>query len=211
MSADPRQLRHPAMPLGALRLFGRRVMLRPLNPTDFAQWTEVRIRNEAWLTKWEPRRVVSMHDPIRHRDAFAARCSHRDRERQAGTAFGFGLFVDHHFAGEVNLNNVTRGASQNATIGYWIDQARAGNRYVAEGVVVVARYAFDELRLHRLEIGIVPRNRNSRRVMETLALREEGVAQRLVEINGVWEDHVRYAFTAEEWDQRRAELTDRWL
>jgi hypothetical protein len=27
----------------------------------------------------------------------------------------------------------------------------------------------------------------------------------------VWEDHVRYGFTAEEWNSRRAELTAAWL
>ena len=35
--------------------------------------------------------------------------------------------------------------------------------------------------------------------MEKLGIREEGIAQRFLEINGVWEDHVRYGFTAEEW------------
>jgi ribosomal-protein-alanine N-acetyltransferase len=80
-----------------------------------------------------------------------------------------------------------------------------------ESVAVVTRFAFDDLRLHRLQIAIIPRNRNSRRVMEKLRYREEGVALRYLEINGVWEDHVRYAITAEEWDERRAELTATWL
>ena len=44
----------------------------------------------------------------------------------AGVAYGFGVFVDHRLAGEVNLNSVLRGAMQSATVGYWIDQARAG-------------------------------------------------------------------------------------
>ncbi len=126
-----------------------------------------------------------------------------------GVAYGFGLFVDNAFAGEVNLNNVVRGALQSGTIGYWIDRARAGQRYVAEAVVVLARFAFEELQLHRLEICIVPRNANSRRVMEELAIREEGVAQRYLEINGMWEDHVRYGITVEEWAVRRDELADR--
>jgi len=65
--------------------------------------------------------------------------------------------------------------------------------------------------LHRLEINIVPRNTNSRRVMEKLDLRVEGVAVRMLEINGVWEDHVRYAITAEEWQARALELRQRWL
>ena len=95
--------------------------------------------------------------------------------------------------------------------GYWIDQRKAGQRYIAEGVVVLAKFAFEQLHLHRLEVCIVPRNHNSRRVMETLEFREEGVAQRFLEINGTWEDHVRYGFTAEEWETRREELSATWL
>ena len=80
-----------------------------------------------------------------------------------------------------------------------------------ESVAVVMRFAFDDLRLHRLQIAIIPRNRNSRRVMEKLELREEGVALRYLEINGMWEDHVRYAITAEEWVERRQEIQQAWL
>ena len=96
-------------------------------------------------------------------------------------------------------------------VGYWIDQRHAGNRYIAEGVRSCCRFAFEELHLHRLEICIVPRNTNSRRVMEVLAIREEGVALRYLEINGTWEDHMRYAITAEEWQARRDELDRNWL
>ena len=68
------------------------------------------------------------------------------------------------------------------------------------------RYAFDELHLHRIEAAIVPRNAPSRRVADKLGLRDEGVARRLLQIRGVYEDHVRYAITAEEWAERRDEL-----
>jgi [ribosomal protein S5]-alanine N-acetyltransferase len=200
---------HPA--LNGLRLYGRRVLLRPLTSSDFTAWSEVRRRNRDWLTPWEPRRPASQGDPADSRDAFAARCSARDRERSAGTGFAFGLFVDAAFAGEVNLANVQRGPIQTATVGYWIDQQRAGHGYVAEGVVVLMRYAFEHLQLHRLEVCIVPRNHNSRRVMDKLDVREEGVAVRMLEIDGVWEDHVRYGFTLEEWRERCDDLTAAWL
>jgi ribosomal-protein-alanine N-acetyltransferase len=78
-------------------------------------------------------------------------------------------------------------------------------------VVLVTRYAFDQLRLHRVQVSIVPRNIASRRVMEKLKFRDEGIAERYLEINGVWEDHVRYAMTFEEWVERRDELVDAWL
>jgi [ribosomal protein S5]-alanine N-acetyltransferase len=196
---------------GAVRLYGRRVMLRPLVAGDWPQWAEVRARNDQWLTVWEPLRPANLLDPTRDREAFMARCNARDRDRHAGVAYGFGVFIGAAFAGEINLNGVARGALQSGTIGYWIDQQMAGNRYIAEGVVAVMRFAFEQLHLHRLEICIVPRNANSRRVVEVLAVREEGIAQRFLEINGTWEDHVRYGITAEEWSARRDELSSAWL
>jgi ribosomal-protein-alanine N-acetyltransferase len=201
---------HPSLPSAAIRLYGQRVMLRPLSPPDWPHWSEVRQRNEQWLTPWEPLRQANLLDPTRDREAFMSRCSARDRDRQMGIAYGFGLFVGDAFAGEVNLNNVARGALQSGTVGYWIDQRHAGHRYVAEAVVVLCRFAFEQLHLHRLEICIVPRNHNSRRVMEVLRIREEGVALRFLEINGTWEDHVRYGITAEEWQERREELAAAW-
>jgi ribosomal-protein-alanine N-acetyltransferase len=48
-------------------------------------------------------------------------------------------------------------------------------------------------------------------VAEKLALREEGTALRYLEINGVWEDHVRYAITAEDWAERSEELLAQWV
>ena len=203
---------HPARPTSVgLRLYGRRVVLRPLVPQDFTGWSEVRRRNGEWLTVWEPVKLPHHPDPETNREVFAARCGARDRERLAGSQYAFGIFVDGAFAGEINLNNVVRGAFQSATIGYWIDKARAGRSFMSEAVVVLSQFAFEELGLHRIEVCIIPRNANSRRVMEKLRFREEGIAERFLEINGVWEDHVRYGFTREEWDERRDSLIAEWL
>lgn len=192
-------------------LFGRRVLLRPLVVTDFEAWREVRRRNVDWLTKWEPARIPGQPDVVEDKDAFAARCSARQRERQLGTGFGFGLFVHGEFAGEINLSSVQRGPFQSAYVGYWIDEKHAGNGYVPEGLVVLARFVFEDLNLHRIQIAIIPRNHASRRVVEKLKIRDEGVALRYLEINGRWEDHIRYAMTAEEWWERRDELVAEWL
>jgi len=203
---------HPSRPpTSMLRLYGRRVVLRPLVPEDFAAWSEVRLRNGDWLTQWEPRRLQFQPDPETDRDVFTARCGARERERQSGTQYSFGVFTDGRFAGEVNLNNVTRGALQSATIGYWIDRDRAGQGLIPEAVVASMRFAFEDLHLHRIEICIIPRNSASRRVVQKIGLRDEGTALRFLEINGTWEDHVRYGFTVEEWDARRGELVSTWL
>ena len=192
-------------------LRGKRVTLRPLTVSDFSQWNEVRIRNREWLEKWEPRRPIGAPDVVESRSAFAARCRARDRERQLGTGFGFGIFVGPRFCGEINLNGVQRGPFQSSYVGYWVDEACAGHSYVPEAVVVVTRHGFEDLGLHRIQIAIIPRNKASRRVMEKVDYREEGIAVRYLEINGVWEDHVRYAITSEEWRERRSELLREWV
>ncbi len=128
-----------------------------------------------------------------------------------GSGYGFGIFVDGRFCGEINLNSIQRGPFQNAYIGYWMDEAMAGNSYTPEAVVVLLQFAFEELGLHRIQISIIPRNTASRRVVAKLAIREEGIAQRYLEINGTWEDHIRFAITSEEWSERREEFLRDWI
>jgi ribosomal-protein-alanine N-acetyltransferase len=194
-----------------LELACRRVLLRPLTTSDFDAWREVRGRNREWLTKWEPRPISGHPDVTVDRRAFAARCGARDRERQLGSGYGFGIFLGEQLVGEINISNIQRCPFQNAYVGYWIDEAHAGQGYMPEATVAVLRFAFEDLGLHRVQISIIPRNQASRRVVEKLALRDEGIAQRYLEINGVWEDHIRYAITTEEWEDRRRELLEAWI
>jgi ribosomal-protein-alanine N-acetyltransferase len=195
----------------SLELVGRRVLLRPLALSDFEAWREVRRRSRDWLVKWEPKPIPGQPDAADDRRVFAARCGARDRERQLGSGYGFGIFVGDRFAGEINVSSIQRGPFQNAYIGYWIDEAMAGHSYIPEAAALVFRFAFEELALHRLQIAIIPRNRPSHRVAEKLGVRNEGTAIRYLEINGIWEDHVRYAITVEEWVERREQYIRDWL
>jgi ribosomal-protein-alanine N-acetyltransferase len=189
-------------------LSGGRVYLRPLRAQDFAAWREVRLASREWLEPWEPRPEPGAADPVMDVDAFRARCAAWDRQRQFDNAYGFGLFrnADDRLLGEISLGTVHRGPFQSASIGYWVDRRAAGHGYVPEGVALVIEYGFEQLGLHRLEAAIVPRNAPSRRVAAKLGLREEGTSARYLQINGVYEDHVRYAITVEEWNVRRDEL-----
>lgn len=207
-----------------MELTARRVKLRPLSVGDFHAYKEVRARCREWLRPWEPLPSLGQPDPSSERRAFSALCGARDRERQLGTGYGFGLFVPPasgeltsgaenatRLAGVINLSGIQRGPFQNSYLGYWIDQACAGRGYVPEAVALVLRFAFEEADLHRVQVAIIPRNHASRRVVEKLGLREEGMAERYLQINGVWEDHIRYAMTAEEWGERGETLTKEWL
>lgn len=194
----------------SLELPGWRIRLATLVESDYEAWLAVRTRCRSWLVPWEPR---SKGAPLAPEDAasFAARCGMRERERQLGSGFGFGIFVEGRFAGEITLSSIQRGPFQNGAIGYWVDEELAGSGLIPEAVVVVLQFAFETLRLHRIEVAIIPRNESSRRVVEKLGMRNEGVALGFLEINGEWEDHVRYAMTIDEWTVRGPELRSTWL
>lgn len=193
-----------------LQLAGRRVVLRTLVEDDYPAWYSVRSRCRDWLVPWEPR-PRGTPSPAEDRGSFAARCAIRERERQLGTGYGFGIFLGSRFVGEVTLSSIQRGPFQSGYIGYWVDRELAGQGLVPEAVVVALHFSFDTIGLHRIEITIIPRNHASLRVVEKLGLRQEGVAVRFLQIDGRWEDHARFAITAEEWEKRRSELLMSWL
>jgi ribosomal-protein-alanine N-acetyltransferase len=60
-------------------------------------------------------------------------------------------------------------------------------------------FAFDELRLHRVEAACQPENAASRAVLRKNGFHEEGLARAYLRINGAWRDHVLYARVNADW------------
>lgn len=191
-------------------LRGKRVFLRPLTDSDYEAWREVRIRCREWLVKWEPRLPGNSH-PEPTKSAFKARIGAAQRDREFGIGYGFGIFVNSIFVGEITLGSIQRSAFQSGTIGYWIDKAVAGKGYMPEAVVLVLQFAFENVGLHRVEINIVPFNRASLRVVEKLNIRYEGTSKDYLLIDGLWRDHARFAITEQEWWERKEELLNTWI
>jgi [ribosomal protein S5]-alanine N-acetyltransferase len=101
--------------------------------------------------------------------------------------------------GRIALSNVVRGAWQNATLGYFLDQTHNGKGYTSLAVSLVLKFAFTTAELHRVQAGVMPRNLPSIRVLEKNGFRQEGLSLRYLQINGNWEDHLMFAQTREEY------------
>src|SRR5215470_8105649 len=114
--------RHPGWP--ATLAYGP-VGLRPMRLRDAGAWSELRIRNEAWLAPWEPssheswvmRHTVSAYPPLLSRLRKLAR---------AGSALPWAVTYEGQLAGQLSVTNIVRGASLSGQIGYWLDQRVAG-------------------------------------------------------------------------------------
>ena len=104
---------------------------------------------------------------------------------------------DGAMAGLVTLDTIVRGRFQSASISYAAFARAAGRGYMAEGVRLMLWYAFQELRLHRVEASIQPGNEASLRLVQRLGFRQEGYSPDMLFIDGAWRDHVRWAMTRE--------------
>lgn len=184
---------HPGWPA---RLEHGPVCLRPPRRRDAKAWSEVRIRNGAWLEQWEPSAAGTWSER-NGRTAWWPLCSALRRAGATGTMLPFVLEYDGQLAGQVNAMNVVWGALRGASIGYWIDQRWAGRGAVPVAVALLIDHCFAH-GLHRLDINIRPENAPSLRVVEKLGLRQEGYFERFLEIDGAFRDHLSFAITAEE-------------
>ena len=106
--------------------------------------------------------------------------------------------TDGTLVGRVALNHVSRGAWQNANLGYFVDRDHGGRGIATEAVRLTLVFAFGTLALHRVQAAVMPGNAASIRVVEKNGFRREGLARRFLEINGRWEDHLLFALTSED-------------
>ena len=67
-------------------------------------------------------------------------------------------YGDDAILGFFNLSQIARGSMQSAYLGYAIGRRYAGQGYMREGIELVLRRAFVDLRLHRIEANIQPDN-----------------------------------------------------
>jgi len=171
------------------------VVLRPLRRRDSEHWLALRSRNAAWLDPWE----ATAPQPARHRPpTFAGFVRTLARQARAGTALPFAIEYRGELVGQLTVSTIVRGSLCSASIGYWVSEHVAGRGIVPTAVAMAVDHCLGPVGLHRVEIAIRPENAASLRVVAKLGLREEGVRERYLHIQGDWRDHRTFAVTAEE-------------
>lgn len=91
------------------------------------------------------------------------------------------------FLGAVGLNQINR-VHDFANLGYWVRSSATGRGIAVLAVRLCARFGFDELKLHRLEIVVDVDNRRSQRVAEKAGAIREGLARHRCKAGDTWRD-----------------------
>lgn len=154
-------------------------LLRRLSSADAEELTALRVRNRAYLERWEP----DSDDPDRwYRVEGVAAWIADGNER-------FAIVEDGGIAGMTSLTGVQYGAFRSAMVSYFVDEARAGRGLATRAVGELLEHGFGELELHRVEAGTAVANVASQRVLEHTGFTCVGLMRKHLMIGGRWVDH----------------------
>jgi ribosomal-protein-alanine N-acetyltransferase len=170
------------------------ITLRPLRQRDAREWRAVRARNAEWLRPWE---ATSPEPTIDAPPTYSAMVRRLKAEAREGRTMPFVIAFGDVLVGQLTVGGIAWGSLRSAHIGYWVDQRVAGRGIMPTAVAMATDHCFD-VGLHRIEINIRPENLASRRVVEKLGFRPEGMRPRYLHIDGDWRDHLSFALTVDE-------------
>ena len=196
MATNPHNEPHGVLPDGVVphqseRIETDRLVLRAPRAKDHAAWAAAREQSREHLERWEP----SWSDHEFTPRSFRKRLKWYREGAGSDTSYSFFIEAkkDAGLIGGVTLDAIRRGTTQRAVLGYWLVKSATGHGYMTEAVRAVTRFAFDDLKLHRLEAASIPENVASVRVLERAGFEREGYMRAYIRIDGAWQDHLLFA------------------
>jgi [ribosomal protein S5]-alanine N-acetyltransferase len=159
-------------------------------PAFASGWAASRALHDGWIDPADPDQVF---DRLLDRNRTQTDRSMFVRRRE-----------DAAICGVYNVSQIFYGAFRSAYLGYYALEPNAGRGYMREGMLLVFRYAFGDLELHRLQANVQPENARSIALVRSTGFTEEGFARRYLKIDGRWRDHQMFAMLAEDVEGRRS-------
>lgn len=160
-----------------------RIGIRPLASSDEAAFVAAARRSRALHRPW-------VRAPTRP-DAFARYLARFDG--QANFGFVVVSVPAGELVGAINLTQVVYGVLRSGYLGFFAFAGHDGRGRMKQGLRVVVRHAFRDLKLHRLEANIQPGNLASIALVRACGFHYEGHSPAYLKIGGRWRDHERWA------------------
>jgi ribosomal-protein-serine acetyltransferase len=144
-------------------------------------------KNRGHLRQW-----LGWVDGLRSVEDVRPYIQHKNKEAARKQRVWLGIWHQSELVGAIGLHHMDW-TNNKASIGYWIGKAYQGRGIVRKACEQVIEYAFEELKLHRLEIYCAVDNGNSRRIPERLGFMQEGILREAHWLYDRYNDHILYA------------------
>lgn len=170
------------------------VTTRLVRIDDVPAITDLIKKNRDFLAPWEPVRTEEYFTE----EAQLAIVETGLAAYERGTGVPHVILDDGELVGRINLNDIVRGPFLSCHLGYWVAQSANGRGVATEAVAVIARLAFGEMGLHRIQAGTLVHNVASQKVLERNGFVRFGTAPKYLNIAGHWQDHILFQLIAPE-------------
>ena len=148
------------------------------------------------LHNWREDPAVGRYNPVEELslESLHARCSasHSDfADFENAESFFWLLKADEKVIGNISVRNINR-RMLTAEIGYGVAAEARGNDYATEAVRLVTQKAFTQSPLRKLIAYVHQENRASRRVLQKVGYKPEGVLREHYVVNGMPVNEIIY-------------------
>jgi len=170
------------------------IVIRAFRDSDTALLYEAVRESIPEVSKWLP--WCHENYSIEESHEFVSR---RELASQGDEWYSFAVFdkASAKFLGGVGLNFINR-VHQMANLGYWVRTSAIRRGVATAATRLTARFGFEQLGLHRIEIVMAVGNIASQRVAEKAGAVREGILRKRLLINGTPHDAVLYSLVRED-------------
>lgn len=125
------------------------------------------------------------------------RCEYNLAVKQSSVRFWvFEKEQEDRVIGTFSFQDIRRSVYQSCELGYKFDKNIWGHGYAQESIAKGIQIMLEECRLHRIEAIVLPENRRSTRLLQSLGFESEGIRRQCVKLHGTWQDHEVYSLIA---------------
>jgi [ribosomal protein S5]-alanine N-acetyltransferase len=166
---------------------GMNIYIKPLEISDATSILELEIKNKEFFRQYSINRdaeFYTLEGQVKRMEEIE-----ESRKKDLGYSYGIYLNESHTLIGQIGLFKIERGPAQRGMVGYSLDKGQNGKGYMTGALKSIVDFGFDQLKLHRIEAGVMPHNIGSIKILEKTGFQKEGIAKKYVMINGKWEDH----------------------
>ncbi len=176
-----------------VKLRGEKVFLRQPKPEDFAEFARL-----SKISRKFHKNLVPLPADRKSFDEYL-----EQNKTEVNINFLICRIEDGSITGTINLSQIFRKAFQNAYLGYLLFDGLTGEGLMTDAVEIVLKYAFQTLKLHRIEANVQPHNDASVAVLQRTNFAKEGFSRKYLKIGGRWRDHERWAIIVEDWRKHK--------
>ena len=189
-----RQESSPGFVLMTIELIEGPLLIRPYREEDAGALYEAVRESLSEVSRWLP--WCHENYSIEESREFIGS---RAEASQGGEWYSFAVFKEDggRFLGGVGINFINR-VHQMGNLGYWVRTSAAGSGIATKATRLVARFAFEQLGLQRIEIVAAVGNIASQRVAEKAGAIREGVLRKRLLIRGESQDAVMFSLVRED-------------